>query len=35
MKKSILFSFSIIAVAGILFFACSKKVDGRTDNIAA
>lgn len=35
MKKSILFSFTIVTVAGIIFFACSKKVDGRTDSIAA
>ncbi len=35
MKKTILFSFSIIAVAGMIFFACSKSVDGRTDNTPA
>ncbi len=35
MKKTILFSLSIVAAGTMIFFACSKNVDGRTDNAPA
>jgi PAP2 superfamily len=35
MKKVLFFSISLITLGVLIPFACSKKVDGRTDNIAA
>ncbi len=35
MKKVFVYITIIVAAASIIFIACSKKIDGRTDNIAA